>query len=184
MELPKKKYQIIYADPPWEYRLFSNASGGRTAASHYDTMRLTDIYQLPIQDIADNDCALFLWATCPTLPEALFTMKMWGFHYKTVAFTWVKRNKKSNGWFWGMGCWTRANSELCLLGTKGKPQRKRTDISQLIYSPLEHHSKKPDIVRKKIIQLCGDIPRIELFARQKIKGWDVWGNEIETDIKL
>jgi len=172
------KYQIIYADPPWEYRLFSNAKGGRTAASHYKTMRLIDIYQLPINKIADEDCCLFLWATCPCLPEALFTIKQWGFFYKTVAFVWVKKNKISDSWFWGMGKWTRANAELCLLATKGNPKRISASVHSVIDSRIRKHSQKPDETRDRIVKLVGNLPRIELFAREKTSGWDVWGDEI------
>ena len=183
---PNKKYQIIYADPPWEYRLFSKAGTGRTAASHYQTMRLVDIYELPIINLAEKNCALFLWATLPTLPEALYTIKIWGFDYKTVAFTWVKKNKKKDSWFWGMGMWTRANAEVCLLATKGTPKRISASVHSVIDTPIEEHSKKPIEVRNRIVQLMGDLPRIELFARppkdrlfedESYKGWDVWGNE-------
>ena len=102
----------------------------------------------------------------------------WGFEYKTVAFTWAKTNKKSPGFFKGLGYWTRANPEMCLLATKGKPKRLSKSVRQLIISKLQQHSKKPDEIRNRIVELCGDIPRIELFARQKTQGWDVWGNEV------
>jgi len=117
----------------------------------------------------------------PKLNEVFDVIKNWGFEYKTVAFTWVKKNKKSKGWFWGMGRWTRANAELCLLATKGNPKRINAGIHSIIDTPVQAHSQKPDIVRDKIIELVGDLPRIELFARQKTKGWDVWGNEIESE---
>jgi len=102
----------------------------------------------------------------------------WGFEYKTCAFTCVKKNKNKDSMFWGMGRWTRANAELCLLATKGKPKRISAAVSSVVMTPIEQHSKKPDIVKDKIIQLVGDLPRIELFARQKTDGWDVWGDEI------
>lgn len=120
----------------------------------------------------------------PKLNECFDVIKAWGFEYKTVAFTWVKRNKKSPSWFWGMGRWTRANGELCLMATKGKPKRISASVSQIIDTPIEAHSKKPDIVRTKIVELLGDLPRLELFAREKKEGWDVWGNEIENSIEL
>ena len=103
----------------------------------------------------------------------------WGFTYKTLGFAWVKQNKSGKGFFFGMGYWTRSNVEICLLGIKGHPKRISKSISQLIISPLEQHSKKPDEVRKRIVELFGELPRIELFARQKTSGWDVWGNEVE-----
>jgi len=112
------------------------------------------------------------------LPEAIETIKRWGFKYKTVAFTWVKENKKSDGYFTGLGYWTRANPEMCLLATKGKPKRLSKAVKQLIISKRQEHSKKPDEIRDRIIQLCGDLPRIELFARQKVKGWDYWGDQV------
>ena len=179
-----KKYQIIYADPPWEYRLFSHAGTGRTAARHYDTMRIVDIYELPIGDLADKDCVLFLWATFPALPEAFHTIKAWGFHYKTVGFVWVKKNRKKDNWFWGMGAWTRANAEVCLIATKGSPKVTSHSVHQIIESKVREHSRKPDEAMERIVQLMGDLPRIELFARRKVEGWDCWGNEVESDIEL
>lgn len=180
-----KKYQIIYAEPPWRYVVWSEKGGGRTAASHYDVMRFVDLLNLPVQNLADGNCILFLWATYPMLPEAFEVIKRWGFHYKTVAFTWVKRNKKSLGWFWGMGSWTRANPEICLLATRGKPKRQSASVHSIVDTPLMQHSRKPDeVVRGRILELCGDLPRIELFARRKVEGWDCWGNEVESDIEL
>ena len=111
-------------------------------------------------------------------------IKAWGFRYKTVAFVWLKLNQGGQGWFFGLGFWTRGNAEICLLATKGKPKRISNRVHQLIISPLRKHSQKPDEAREKIIQLVGDLPRIELFARQKIEGWDVWGNEVDCDIDI
>lgn len=175
--LPDKKYQIIYADPPWQYK-DKAAVGKRGAQFKYNIMSLTEICNLPVKDIADNNCFLFLWVTMPQLPNAFAVIQAWGFYYKTCAFTWVKRNKKSLSWFWGMGRWTRSNAELCLLSTKGKPKRISAGVHSVVDTHIEYHSKKPDIVRDKIVQLCDDIPRIELFARQKAEGWDSWGDEI------
>lgn len=107
-----KKYSVIYADPPWPY---SGGGAKRNVTRHYHTMKAKDIYDLPVQDIAADDCLLFLWATFPNLEVALETIRRWGFQYKTAAFVWVKRNRKSPGWFWGLGNWTRANPEVCLL---------------------------------------------------------------------
>jgi len=118
-----------------------------------------------------------MWATMPKLDECFEVISAWGFTYKTCAFTWVKKNKVSDSWFFGMGRWTRSNAELCLLATRGNPQRINAGISSVIDTPIEEHSKKPDVVRNKIVELCGDIPRIELFARDKKEGWDCWGNE-------
>ena len=108
----------------------------------------------------------------------------WDFKYKTVAFVWLKQNPKALTWFYGLGFWTRSNAEICLLATKGHPKRQAAGIHQLVISPVERHSKKPDEVREKIVELMGDVPRIELFARQQTPGWDVWGNEVENSTVL
>ena len=177
MNFPNKKYNIILCDPPWSYNDKALA-GNRGACCNYTVMNIDDIKYLPIHEIADKNCLLFLWITMPKLNEVFDVIKAWGFEYKTVAFTWVKKYKNGDN-FMGMGRWTRANAELCLLCTKGKPKRIRASVRQIIESVPEKHSKKPDIVRDKIIELCGDLPRIELFARQRAEGWDSWGNEIE-----
>ena len=177
MDLPNKKYQIIYADPPWSYKDKALA-GNRGADCKYPTQSSEWLNALPVKDIADKDCILFLWVTMPKLNECFELIKQWGFEYKTCAFTWVKKNKKANTWFMGMGRWTRANSEICLLATKGKPKRISASVHSVVDTPIERHSKKPDCVKDRIITLCGDLPRIELFARQTTPGWDVWGNEV------
>ena len=173
------KYPIIYADPPWRYEQ-KKLQGA--AEKHYPTMSIDQLCALPVSDIAATDCALFLWSTFPQLPEALRVIKAWGFHYKTVAFVWLKKNRKADSWFYGLGFWTRGNAEICLLSTKGHPKRQAANVHQFIISPIEQHSKKPDIVREKIVALMGNIPRIELFARQVTPGWDVRGNEVESSI--
>lgn len=175
------KYNIIYADPPWQYR---PKNGQSVAENHYRTMSLRDICDLPINIITHKDSVLFLWATFSILQEALKVITAWGFTFKTVAFVWVKQNKSGNGFFFGLGYWTRSNAEICLLAVKGRPKRISKEVHQLIVSPVEGHSKKPDIARDKIVELMGDLPRIELFARQSSVGWDVWGNEVENSIFL
>lgn len=179
-----KKYSIIYADPPWQYKVYSKKGLGRSAESHYPTMELEDIQALPVGELADTDCVLFMWTTIPLLKDCFSVMKAWGFEYKTVGFVWIKQNKKSDSLFWGMGHWTRANAELCMLATKGRPKRKSAGVHQVIISHIEEHSKKPDIVRHKIIELVGDLPCVELFAREKADGWDAWGNEVDCDIEI
>ena len=143
-------------------------------------MRTDELCALPVADLAAPDSALFLWATFPQLPEALRLIREWGFTYKSVAFVWLKKNRKADSWFYGLGFWTRANAELCLLATKGKPKRISAGVGQLVFSPLRRHSQKPAEVRDKIVELMGDLPRIELFAREAAPGWDVWGNEAPT----
>lgn len=125
---------------------------------------------------------LFLWATFPQLPDALRLIKAWGFTYKSVAFVWLKKNRKTEGWFYGLGFWTRSNAEVCLLATRGHPKRQAANVHQFIISPIDAHSKKPEEAREKIVALTGNVPKVELFARQSPPGWDVWGNEVESTI--
>ena len=175
MNFPDKKYQIIYADPPWEYD-DKALSGNRGAGCKYDLMNESQLQSLPVGNIADENCLLFMWSTFPKLQDGLTLMESWGFTYKTVAFTWLKTNQNGSD-FMGMGRWTRANQEIVLFGTKGKPKRINAGISQVVKSVIKSHSQKPNTVRDKIIELVGDLPRIELFARTKVHGWDVWGND-------
>ena len=147
-------------------------------------MRTQDICALPVAEIADENCALFIWATMPKLKEAFAVIEAWGFKFKTVAFVWIKLNPNSDRLFWGMGAWTRSNAELCLFATKGQPQRKSASVHQVIISHLEEHSKKPEEARRRIEALMGDVPKIELFARRTSPGWDVWGNEVSCDVLL
>lgn len=184
-----RKYNIIYADPPWRY---DDRKCNGACEFHYNTMKIEDICNLPIKDIADDNCVLFLWTTYPMLQEAMQLITAWGFKYKTIGFQWIKTNKSvtnplffsTKNLFFGLGRWTRGNTEPCLIAVKGKPKRINNAISQLIIEPIGKHSKKPDIVRDKIVDLIGDLPRVELFARQKTEGWDVWGNEVESNIEL
>jgi N6-adenosine-specific RNA methylase IME4 len=178
-----KKYSIILADPSWQYNN-KNTGGSMISGSNakYNTMSQNDIESLNISKIARKDSFLFLWVTYPMLQEGLNVMKKWGFEYKTVAFTWVKKTKNNKDHF-GMGFWTRANPEICLLGVKGKPKVKSHSVRQLTYAQVEEHSKKPDIIREKIIQLCGNLSKIELFARQENDKWDTIGLELGKDLR-
>lgn len=177
-----RKYQVIYADPPWAYRVWSKKGNGRSAESHYPTMSIEEIADLPVKELADENCALFLWVTFPLLREIWKVIDAWGFTYKSVAFVWIKQNKKADSLFWGMGYWTRANAEICILATKGSPKRYSKRVHQVIVSHIEEHSKKPEEARRRIEQLMGDVPRIELFARRETPGWDVWGNEVSCSL--
>lgn len=179
-----KKYQIIYADPPWKYQGRMISGTESSVIDHYNWMSVDEISKLPIKKIADNNCILFMWVTLPKLNEFMQVVNGWGFEYKSTAFVWVKLNKKNGGYFMGQGRWTRANPEICILATKGKPKRVSASVRQLVVSPIESHSKKPNEIKNRIVQLTGDLPRVELFARQKTEGWDVWGNEVESDIEL
>ena len=180
-----KKYQIIYADPPWTYKVWTAKGGYKSASAHYPTMELRDICNLGIdlRPFLATDCILFLWATYPNLKEAFKVIDAWGFEYKTVGFTWVKVYNDGDP-VCGLGYWTRANAEICLIATRGHPKRVNKGVYQVILAPLRGHSQKPDEIRGRITTLMGDLPRIELFARRKVEGWDCWGNEVESDIDL
>lgn len=201
--LPKHSVDMLLTDPPygttrnfwdvplplpelWEAVKWAVKPDGAVlffAQCPYDpTMGIDELCALPVADLAAPDSALFLWATFPQLPEALRLIEAWGFRYKSVAFVWLKKNKKADSWFYGLGFWTRGNAEICLLATKGHPKRQAANIHQFIISPIEAHSKKPDEAREKIVALMGDLPRVELFARQSPPGWEVWGNEVKSTI--
>lgn len=176
------KYKLIYADPPWQFRVWSNRGKDRSAEKHYPVMTLEDIKNLDVKSISDDNCMLLMWATYPNLEEAFEVIKSWGFKYKTVAFTWAKKTKNDK-WHIGLGYWTRHNPEICLLATKGKPKRKSKSVRNLVVSKIRKHSEKPKEIYDYIEELV-DGPYIELFARNKRDGWDSWGNELENDIKL
>ena len=187
-----KKYNIIYADPPWEYQDKANA-GKRGACHKYPTMGIQSLAQLPVKEMLHRNAVLFLWVTMPMIADSFKIITFWGFEYKTCAFVWIKQNANRNTLFMGMGNWTRANAELCLLATRGKLKRINAGIEQVVLSPIREHSRKPDIVRQRIVELMGDLPRIELFARKddsqpdmfgydRFEGWDVWGNEAEGSV--
>lgn len=174
------KYSVILADPPWSYEVWNKDTGsGRSAESHYSTMSLGDICELPVQEIAADNCALFLWAVWPSIFDAKIVIDAWGFTYKTIAWEWVKLNKSSIGLFTGMGYYTRANTEPCLLAVKGRMAVCAHDVLSVIMSPVREHSRKPDEQYEKIARLYPEGDRVELFARRKRDGWDSWGNEID-----
>ena len=173
-----KKYNIIYADPPWEYK--ESGGGSRVVKAHYPTMNIEDIKTLPVPNICDERSILFLWVTFPRLEQGLETIKAWGFEYYGLAFDWVKMSKNGKP-SWGMGYYTRQNTEVCLIGVKKKPNRIKPlarDVLSVVHSVRREHSRKPDCIRDAIVRICGDLPRIELFARQHADGWDCWGNEV------
>ncbi|MEM7771051.1 MAG: MT-A70 family methyltransferase [Cyanobacteria bacterium P01_A01_bin.37] len=174
---PNGKYGIIYADPPWTYRDKCNA--GKRGVSHkYDVMDLEAICALPVQAIAADDCLLAMWWVPPMPMEALRVAAAWGFTFKTMkGFTWEKVSKNGKHLI-GMGSYTRANTEDCLFAVRGKPKRIDAGVRQFIQSERREHSQKPDEVRDRLVQLMGNVPRIELFARNTTPGWHAWGNEI------
>jgi len=171
--LPKGKFNIIYADPPWEYY----DGGNKNQSQHYDTYTVQELYDVPIKDLEADNCILFLWVTFPILDQVFGLIEHWGFKYSTVGFVYIKSKKDGAGFFFGLGNWTRSNVELCLIATKGSIERKDASISQIIYEPVGEHSEKPEIVKEKIVQLVGDLPRIELFARKETLGWTYHGNQ-------
>ena len=180
---PFGKYGAIYADPPWNFKNYSDKGTGRNAVSHYDCSSLNDLKRLPVADLAQKNCALFLWVTDPMLPAGLDLIRAWGFEFKTVAFYWVKLNTKADvsklserDLFTGLGYWTRANPEQCLLATRGKPPRQARDVRRVILSKRREHSRKPDEVRKRIQRLVVG-PYLELFSRESAPDWDAWGRQ-------
>lgn len=182
-----KKYNIIYADPPWHYsdvHTWRKMGGG--VAAKYRTLSTNEICSINVKDIAADDCLLFIWCTFPNLKEVFKVIDAWGFDYVTIGFTWIKLNKINKKPFFGIGYYTKSNAEICLIGKKGKPSNLKISnkVSSIIISEKREHSRKPDEARERIVNLLGDKPRIELFAREKKEGWDVWGNEVECDIDL
>lgn len=175
--LPSRRggFSVIYADPPWNY---GNKGTRAAAARNYSTLTLEDLKRIPVAAAAAPNAALFLWSTAPFVPAALELGEAWGFRYKTVAFLWAKRNRKSNTPFFGMGNWTRANVEPVLLFTRGEIRRSSAAVSQFVWSPILRHSEKPPIVRALVEKLMGNVPRLELFSRHEVKGWARWGNEL------
>lgn len=183
-----KKYQIIYADPPWRFGSKQYRDGGRTFQNiheKYPTLTMSSLKALNISSISHSDCACFMWSTDAHLKEAIELMGHWGFKYKTVAFVWLKKYK-TGVTVVKFAPWTLKSTEICLLGIRGTmgKYKKSNKVRQFIVAQRTAHSKKPNEVRNRIVELFGDLPRIELFAREKTEGWDVWGNEVESDIKL
>jgi len=172
--MPRGGYAVIYADPPWPYN-FSHTR--KLKDRDYKSMSIDEICELPVSEITQEDAILFIWTTFRNLFETEKVIKAWGFKYKTCGFVWVKKTKTGKDFF-GMGEYTRANPEICLIGRKGKSLVSARNVRQLQYAEIEKHSKKPDSIRAAIVDLCGDIPRIELFAREKTEGWDCWGDEV------
>ena len=180
---PRKRYGVIYADPPWNFKNFSEKGTGRNPVAHYTCMDFNQIAALQPQRWAAKDCVLFLWATDPLLHKALELIQAWGFTYKTVGFYWAKTNKRANlealtvrDFFTGLGYWSRANIEQCLLATRGSPPRMAKDVKRLVIAPRREHSRKPDEVYDRIERLAHG-PYLELFARQSRRGWDRLGNQ-------
>lgn len=189
---PSNAYNIIYADPPWSYnRAIGNGVLRKKDGSlHYPSMHVSELVALgpEVQRITRDDAALLLWGTMPLLPEALQVIQAWGFQYKTCFVTWVKCTKDGTRPAFGVGYYTRSNAECCFLAVKGKipsykkliegeAARRPNAVQSVVIEPRREHSRKPDIVREKIVEVFGDIPRIEFFARIPTEGWSVLGND-------
>ena len=177
---PRGPFEVIYADPPWQY---SNKTIRGGAEHHYDTLTVEQVAALPVSKIAAPNSVLFMWATWPTLPDALRVISAWGFTFKNCGFAWVKTTSTNRDAF-GLGHWTRGNTEPCLFAVRGKPRRVSASVRQVVleeqtvFSPRREHSAKPAEVRDRIVSLMGDVPKVELFARDRARGWKCWGNEV------
>lgn len=179
--LPDKKYRMLMADPPWNYndKVRSSTGGGGGAAFHYKTLTLAALAHFPASQLAEDDSVLLLWTTFPMYPDALLVMEHWGFKYKTAMWVWAKTTKTGK-FAMGMGHYTRANPEVCLLGVRGKGVPvKRHDIINLQVHQRLKHSQKPTLFHDLSVEMFGDVSRIDLFARTKHAGWDAWGLELE-----
>jgi N6-adenosine-specific RNA methylase IME4 len=189
--LRRNGYGALLVDPPW---VFNSLWGGRpkkvggnypsrAIERHYDLQEDDEIAALPVADLAADDCVLFMWICWPILRRSLAVLDAWGFEYKTCAFAWMKADQYrlfalEEDVRMGLGYWTRANSEVCLLATRGKPKRLNADVRQGIIEPIREHSRKPDCVQERIERLVAG-PHLELFARQRRPGWTCWGNEVD-----
>ena len=183
IQFPKKKYQVIYADPPWQFDSKKYQDGNRDfdklEVNHYSTMTIDELKQLPVSDITEKDSICFMWVTDSHLKEGIEVLESWGFKYKTIGFNWIKKYPS------GKNCvnfapWTLKSWEICLIGIKGTmgKYKKVNNIRGLLEEVRIKHSKKPNEARIRIAELFGDIPKIELFAREIVDGWDCWGNEV------
>lgn len=190
-DLPRRHYRAILADPPWQ---FNSLWGGRPKKvggnypsraidAHYDTLSIDGISALPVSDLAAPDCVLFMWTCWPVLEKSFSVLEAWGFTYKTCAFSWMKADPyrlfaDEQTPRMGMGYWTRANTEPCLLATRGSPKRVSAGVRQGVIDSPREHSRKPDCVHGRIEKLVSG-PYLELFARAPRTGWDVWGNQTD-----
>ena len=189
-----KKYQIIYADPPWEMRYATGLKDGFHCLNlPYPTMTISEIIKLPVKEMLADDAILFLWVIDAYVPRIEEIMEAWGFKYISVGFVWNK-TAMGGGVNALVSQYTRKSCEFCYIGRKGKMLvQNPCSVDQYCPCVKSKHSSKPDRIRLDIVKLCGDLPRIELFAREEkdllfrnpsFKGWDVWGNEVESDITL
>jgi len=178
-------YQIIYADPPWKFN--RKKTGGKNnsgAQDKYPVMSIDDMCKMDVASLCAPDCALLMWYVSSQPDEALRLARAWGFTVKTMnAFVWVKKTVKGKPFF-GMGNWTRAGSESMLLAVRGKPKVVSKSVRAVASHKILRHSEKPAVFRERIVELFGDVPRLEMFARCAPEGWDVFGNEVANGIKI
>ena len=168
--------KVVLADPPWKFAVRSERGKHRSPERHYAVMSIEEIAALGplVRDVTDDHAALFLWVSSPMLFEARAVIEAWGFKYKTVAFNWAKITAAGKAAI-GLGYWTRAGSEICLLAIRGRPKRLAQDIPQLLLAGRGAHSEKPIEIHHRIEKLLGEVPRLELFAREAKVGWTAWG---------
>lgn len=188
------KYNILYVDPPWEFQNKNTGGSMKSGANaHYNTMSIDELMDLDIDKVIDENSVLFMWWVGSQPQVAIDLVNKWGFKLKNMnGFVWVKKTKNWKDFF-GMGFWTRQGSENCLIAVRGNIKRDKNNIRSVVYEDdfsetieaiNERHSKKPNIFRKKIVELMGDVPRLEMFAREKCEGFDVWGDEIKSDVEI
>jgi len=180
MKLPDKKYQVILADPPWKMKNKKTGGSMKSGADNqYSTMTLDDLKALPVSEIADDNCYLFMWWLGSMPQEAIDLVTSWGFTLKNMnGLVWAKQTVTGKPFF-GMGFHTRAGSESAIIAVKGKPKRVSGGVRAVRTAKILAHSEKPAEFHDDIVKLCGDVPRIELFARRSVEGWDCWGNEVD-----
>ena len=175
---------MILSDPPWTFEVWNSEKCDRHTSHKYDLMDADEIAALDVWDISADNCALFLWVTWPNLRDGLYLLDQWDFIYRTIAWVWVKAKKSGFGHHFGMGYYTRANTEPCLLAVRGNMPVAAHDVIALIYAPVRDHSHKPDEQYDKIERLYPNMRYLELFARREREGWDTWGNEVEDKVGL
>ena len=183
-------YGALLVDPPWQFRSWSDKGRNRCpdamvrqkglAERHYSVMSQADLTNLPIASIAASDSVLFMWIVACHLPEGLELGTAWGVKFKGLAVDWVKQTKDSDGLAFGMGYWTRQQTEQCWLFTRGHPKVNSHSVRQAIMAPRREHSRKPDEIYERVETLVSG-PYIELFARHRWPGWDSWGNQLENE---
>ena len=177
-ELPRHHFKTVLCDPSWQFAVRSKKGEGRSASQHYQTMSLADHAAIPVRDVCDVDCWLFMWAISTKLDSAIWLMREWGFTYSGSAFCWVKKNKSGEGFFTGMGYTTRKCVEMCLLGKRGNPIRLARDVKELIIAPRREHSRKPSEIYSRIERFCPG-PRLDMFSRERRPGWTAFGDEAD-----